>query len=190
LPAENRAAFLTDLSADETEFLHRQWRFWAREHQLAPESGWRIWLFMGGRGAGKTRAGAEWILEGVREGRMNRVALVGATYADVRDVMILGESGLLTLARDEGVVFEPSKRLVSWPEGALAHVFTAEEPDGLRGHQFDGAWADGKKTYIVALIAALTAGAQALGITIPDFVYAIEAALGLGALRVAVTKTP
>ena len=116
---------------------------------------------MGGRGAGKTRAGAEWILDSVRTSAARRVALVGATYADVRDVMILGESGLLNVGRGDGLVYEPSKRQLSWPNGAIAHVFTAEEPDGLRGHQFDGAWAD-----------------------------AIEAALGLGALRVAVTKTP
>lgn len=134
--------FLKGLSADEAEFLQRDWSFWARPEQLAPEGAWRIWLFLGGRGAGKTRAGAEWIIEGVRAGKMRRVALLGATYADVRDVMILGESGLLTLARGDGAVFEPSKRRLAWPDGAIAHVFTAEEPDGLRGHQFDGAWAD------------------------------------------------
>jgi len=134
--------FLRGLSADEAEFLQNDWSFWARPEQLAPEGAWRIWLFLGGRGAGKTRAGAEWILEGIRAGKMRRVALLGATYADVRDVMILGESGLLALARGDGAVFEPSKRRLAWPDGATAHVFTAEEPDGLRGHQFDGAWAD------------------------------------------------
>ena len=142
MPQEARAAFLQSLSADEAEILHADWRFWAREEQLAPEGVWRIWLFMGGRGAGKTRAGAEWILEGVRKGAMRRVALVGATYADVRDVMIAGESGLLAQGRGEGVRYEPSKRQVLWPGGAVARAFTAEEPDGLRGHQFDGAWCD------------------------------------------------
>jgi phage terminase large subunit-like protein len=159
LPAAQRTAFLESLSADEAAFLERDWRFWARPEQLPPEGAWRIWLFLGGRGAGKTRAGAEWVRDGVREGRMRRVALLGATYADVRDVMILGESGLLPLSRGEGVAFEPSKRRLTWPNGAVAHVFTAEEPDGLRGHQFDGALCD-----------------------------ALEGAFGLGALRVAVTK--
>lgn len=142
LPPAQRAAFLESLSADEARVIHRDWRAWARPEQLAPDGAWRIWLFLGGRGAGKTRAGAEWILQGVREGRMRRIALVGATYADVRDVMILGESGLLPLARGEGAVFEPSKRRLHWPGGAEAHLFSAEEPDGLRGHQFDGALCD------------------------------------------------
>jgi phage terminase large subunit-like protein len=142
LPAAKRAAFLATLSADEAEYLQRSWEFWARPEQLAPDGAWRIWLFLGGRGAGKTRAGAEWILDGVRTGRMRRIALLGATYADVRDVMILGESGLLPLARGDGVLFEPSKRQLTWPDGAIARIFTAEEPDGLRGHQHDGAWAD------------------------------------------------
>ena len=142
MPPETRAAFLQSLSADEAEVLHRDWRFWARPEQLPPEGAWRIWLFMGGRGAGKTRAGAEWVLDGVRTGAMRRIALLGATYADVRDVMIAGESGLLPLGRAEGLRYEPSKRQLHWPGGAIAHVFTAEEPDGLRGHQFDGAWCD------------------------------------------------
>lgn len=142
MPPAQRAAFLESLSADEARVIHRDWHAWARPEQLAPDGAWRIWLFLGGRGAGKTRAGAEWILQGVREGRMRRIALLGATYADVRDVMILGESGLLPLARSEGAVFEPSKRRLHWPGGAEAHLFSAEEPDGLRGHQFDGALCD------------------------------------------------
>ena len=142
MPTKRRRKLLESLTPDEIRFLQSSWDFWARPEQLAPKGAWRIWLFMGGRGAGKTRAGAEWILDGMRTSVMRRVALVGATYADVRDVMVQGESGLLNLARDEGVTFEPSKRQLSWPDGGLAHVFTAEEPDGLRGHQFDGAWAD------------------------------------------------
>ena len=142
LPPDERQAVLKAIRADEIEACQSRWEFWARPEQCPPEGAWRIWLFLGGRGAGKTRAGAEWILESVRAGRMRRVALIGATYADVRDVMILGDSGLLNLGRDEGLAFEPSKRLLSWPGGEAAHVFTAEEPDGLRGHQFDGAWCD------------------------------------------------
>jgi len=99
-------------------------------------------LFLGGRGAGKTRAGAEWVRESVRLGRARSIALVGATYTDVRDVMIEGPSGLATLGRADRIFFEPSKRKLSWPGGAVAHVFTAEEPDGIRGYQFDAAWCD------------------------------------------------
>jgi phage terminase large subunit-like protein len=139
-----RQAFLQSLSANDAEILYRDWAFWARSEQLAPDGDWRIWLFMGGRGAGKTRAGAEWILDGVRKGTMRRVALLGATYADVRDVMVKGESGLLGIGRGDGIRYEPSKRQMHWPSGAIAHAFTAEEPDGLRGHQFDGAWFDGR----------------------------------------------
>jgi phage terminase large subunit-like protein len=142
LPPELRQRFLQSLSPGEAAYLTRRWETWARDEQLPPDGDWRIWLFLGGRGAGKTRAGAEWILSRVREGRMGRIALLGATYADVRDVMILGESGLMALGRDDGLLFEPSKRLLTWPTGEIARIFTAEEPDGLRGHQHDGAWLD------------------------------------------------
>jgi hypothetical protein len=91
----------------------------------------------------------------------------------------------------DGVRYLPSKRQLHWPGGAMAQAFTAEEPDGLRGHQFDGGWIGGKRTYVIAALAAATAtaAAQALGYAIPDWVYALEGALGLGALRVAVSKS-
>ena len=78
----------------------------------------------------------------VREGRARSIALVGATYDDVRDVMIEGPSGLATLCRGERALFEPSKGRLSWPGGAVAHVFTAEKPHGIRGYEFDAAWCD------------------------------------------------
>lgn len=139
---ERRARFLDELSADDADALCRDWRVWARDEQLAPEGDWRIWLFLGGRGAGKTRAGAEWVLDGVFRGAMRRIALVGATHADVRDVMIEGPSGLLACGEGRGLRYESSKRQVTWPDGATAHGFSAEEPDGLRGHQFDGGHCD------------------------------------------------
>ena len=107
---------------------------------MPPAGRWRIWLFLGGRGAGKTRAGAEWIADGVRHGKMRRIGLVGATFADARSVMIEGESGLLGVS--PSAAFEPSNRRVLWPTGAVATVLSAEEPDGVRGHQFDAVWAD------------------------------------------------
>jgi phage terminase large subunit-like protein len=132
--------FLTELSDDDAARIEADWRTWAREEQRAPKGNWRLWLFLGGRGAGKTRAGAEWIAKGVVDLRMRRIALIGATYRDARAVMIEGESGLLKVA--EGATYEPSNMRVLWPNGAVATVLSAEEPDGIRGHQFDTAWGD------------------------------------------------
>jgi len=139
LPPRTRKIVLQGLKND-AEFLIKTWRFWARDEQLPPEGDWRIWLFLGGRGAGKTRAGSEWIADGVRHGKMRRIGLVGATFADARSVMIEGESGLLSVS--PGAAFEPSNRRVLWPTGAVATVVSAEEPDYVRGHQFDAVWAD------------------------------------------------
>lgn len=111
--------------------------------QLPPPGDWRVWLVLAGRGAGKTRAGAEWVRAEVESGRRGRWALVGPTAADVRDVMVEGESGLLRLAppwcRPH---YEPSKRRLTWPNGAVATTFSAEDPDQLRGPNIDGAWCD------------------------------------------------
>ena len=139
MPPRTRKIVLQGLKND-AEFLIKTWRFWARDEQLPPEGDWRIWLFLGGRGAGKTRAGSEWIADGVRHGKMRRIGLVGATFADARSVMIEGESGLLSVS--PGAAFEPSNRRVLWPTGAVATVVSAEEPDYVRGHQFDAVWAD------------------------------------------------
>ena len=140
MPPSEQTRFLRDLNDREGHFLWRNWPYWARDAQLPPEGDWRIWLFLGGRGAGKTRAGAEWIAEGVRRGAMRRVGIVGATFADARSVMIEGVSGLLGVS--PGADFEPSNRRVLWPNGAVGDVLTAEEPDIIRGHQCDAIWAD------------------------------------------------
>ena len=95
---------------------------------------------MGGRGSGKTRAGAEWIAQGVRDGKMNRVGLIAATHHEARTIMIEGESGLLHAS--ESAKYEPSLRRVTWPGGQVAHVLSADEPDSIRGHQFDAVWCD------------------------------------------------
>jgi len=144
-----RLAFRRTLSRRSQIELLWAWRFWARPDQLPPPGSWATWLVMGGRGAGKTRTGAEWVrlrVEGpspLSGGRARRIALVATTMADGRDVMIEGESGLLATARpDSRPVWQPSKRRVIWPNGAVAQVFSAEDPDSLRGPQFDAAWAD------------------------------------------------
>jgi len=135
----------------EVHHLLRDWRNWARpSEQIPPEgTGWRNWLILGGRGAGKTRAGAEWVKAialGIWDpiiGKAERIAIVAPTFAEARLVMIEGKSGLLAIhGEKERPHFEPSKRQLTWPNGCVAHVFSAEEPDGLRGPQFDAAWCD------------------------------------------------
>lgn len=128
------------LSELQAAALNDDWPFWARDEQSAPPGPWRTWVFLGGRGAGKTRAGAEWISERVRNGG-GRLALIGPTLHDVREVMLEGNSGLLSLSRGRPK-YEPSRRRVSWPNGAQALCFSAEDPESLRGPQFDAAWAD------------------------------------------------
>lgn len=119
------------------------WRDVARPEQLPPPGDWRVWLVQAGRGFGKTRLGAEWVLEEVRAGRAHRVALIAPTAADARDVMVEGESGILACSRDDDrPLYEPSKRRLTWPNGAVATTFSADEPERLRGPQHDLLWAD------------------------------------------------
>ncbi len=118
------------------------WAFHVRDEQRPPEGDWTTWIYLGGRGAGKTRAGAEWVRARVEEG-CRRIAIVGANANDARYVMVEGESGLLSVASPWlRAKYEPSKRLITWPNGAIATLFSAEEPDMLRGPQHDTAWCD------------------------------------------------
>jgi phage terminase large subunit-like protein len=125
------------------------WEFWARDDQLPPEGDWLTWLVLGGRGAGKTRAGAEWV-HGLAMGRepfatvaTGPIALVGETFADVREVMIEGASGLLANhPRPNRPTWQPTRRRVEWPNGMVAHAFSSEDPESLRGPQFAAAWGD------------------------------------------------
>lgn len=115
--------------------------WWGRREQRAPEGDWRCWVFMGGRGAGKTRAGAEWVHELARRGDAGRFALIGPTFHDVREVMIEGNSGLRSLTY-ERPAYEASRRRLVWSNGAQASCLSAEDPESLRGPQFDAAWCD------------------------------------------------
>ena len=118
------------------------WPRWARPAQRAPEGDWRYWLILAGRGFGKTRAGAEWVRAQAAAGR-RRIALVGPTVADVRDVMVEGQSGVLNISPPrERPSFQPSRRRLVWPNGAMAFLYSAEQPERLRGPQHDAAWAD------------------------------------------------
>lgn len=115
----------------------------ARESQLPPKGDWRVWLILAGRGFGKTRAGAETLREWVKRGLCRRLALVSETEAEGRQVMVEGPSGILAVHPPaERPLYEPSKRLLSWPNGAIATCFSAEAYEQLRGPQFDGAWVD------------------------------------------------
>jgi len=144
-----QAAFLDSLNDGELLALPYMFEFWAMEHQLPPEGDWLAWVVMGGRGAGKTRAGAEWVrsqIEGacpMDEGRCRRIALIGETIDQVRDIMVFGESGILACSPpDRRPEWQPSRKRLLWPNGAEAQIFSAHEPEGLRGPQFDGAWVD------------------------------------------------
>jgi phage terminase large subunit-like protein len=134
--------------------LPTDWTTWARLNQLPTRDGreiaaFRVWLVLGGRGAGKTRCGAEWVraqaqgLWPLAAAPAQRIALIGPTIGQVRSVMVEGVSGLLSLhGAGERPQFEPSLRRLVWPNGTVAEMFSAEQPDSLRGPQFDAAWCD------------------------------------------------
>ena len=133
----------TGLHAAFAEALRGAWRLAARPEQLAPEGDWTTWIFCGGRGAGKTRSGAEWILERVASGAARFIHLVAPTAGDCRDVLLEGPAGILTIAPTHArPIYQPSLRKVTWPNGAQALLFSADEPDRLRGPQCDTLWID------------------------------------------------
>jgi len=140
LPKPEQEAFFENLTDDEAKVLLYDWRgFWARPKQLVPPLGdWDIWLFLAGRGAGKTRSGMEALRYLVNECGYRWISIVGRTAADVRDVLIEGESGLLSVFPEwERPLYEPSKRRVTFQNGAIANTFSADEPDQMRGPQSD-----------------------------------------------------
>lgn len=149
LPEPKRKEALTGLTEPQAEELLQEWRFWGRPSQLEPPGDWLKWLILAGRGFGKTRAGSEWVRAQVcgptphAAGKASRFALIAETAADGRDVIVEGESGILAVhPKDYRPSYEPSKRRLTWPNGAIATVFNATEPDQLRGPQFDAAWSD------------------------------------------------
>lgn len=141
LTSEERAEFWASLSEAEQAALLYDWAFWAREDQRYPSGDWLVWLLLGGRGAGKSRTGAETVRFWHRS--RSRISLVGATSADARDVMVEGESGLLSVCPDhERPQYEPSKRKLTFPNGCICSIFSADEPDRLRGPQSEAVWMD------------------------------------------------
>jgi phage terminase large subunit-like protein len=152
--SEERDFLLAGLTRGEMTFLNESWHVFAHAHQLPPvlagnNAPWLTWLMIGGRGAGKTRAGAEWV-RAQAMGRpplayevAERIALVGETEHDVREVMIEGVSGLMEIhERHERPIWMPSRKRLEWSNGAVAQVFSAEDPESLRGPQFSCAWSD------------------------------------------------
>lgn len=140
-PADLRDKWLNSLTDKETSEMEYAWAFWARPEQLAPPGEYLTWLIMSGRGWGKTRTGAEWVRSNVH--KYGRWALVGPTAGDVRDIMVEGDSGILSVFPPaERPHYQPSKRRVLFTNGAQAALYSADEPDRLRGPQHEAAWAD------------------------------------------------
>ena len=141
-PPERRAA-LARLTDRQRLALRTHWHLWAHDGQIAPPGDWLGWLIMAGRGFGKTRAGAEWVRAVAEQQPDARIALVGASLVEARSVMVEGESGLLAIAPPrERPRFEPSKRQLTWRNGAQATLYSAGEPESLRGPQHSHAWCD------------------------------------------------
>ncbi|MGZ8287137.1 MAG: DNA-packaging protein [Allosphingosinicella sp.] len=142
LPPPLRTAFLESLSRDEKLLLLAHWEGEGRPGQLRPDGDWRIWMIMGGRGYGKTRAGAQWMLALARTPK-SRLALVGPTEDEVRSVMVEGSSGILASASDdERPAWEPSLGRLTWANGTQAFVRSGANPEALRGPEHDHAWCD------------------------------------------------
>lgn len=140
LPEEHRKAFLAELSPQEREALQWDWSFWSRPDQRPPGD-FSIWVVSNGRGSGKTRNGSEWARQ--KGPKHAEGILIGANPRDARDLMLEGRSGILTITPAwERPVYEPTKLLLRWPNGAVAHIRSAEDPGGLRGLSAEWAWCD------------------------------------------------
>jgi len=143
LSYEERQAFLAQLTARERAELQHLWELWGRSEQRAPAGDWRLWLILAGRGFGKTRAGAEWIREVARDNPTARIALIGASLPEARAVMVEGESGIIASSPPHRRPrSEASLRRLSWENGAQAFIYSAAEPESLRGPQHSHAWCD------------------------------------------------
>jgi len=159
LTPEQRAVFLARIGQTQnSDHLRFAWDFWGRPSQFPPPGDWSNWLILAGRGFGKTRTGAEWVRANMcgptplARGRWRHIALIAETGADARDVMVgdgkavsdpRAGSGLLQVhPKHFRPTYEPSKRRLTWPNGAVASIYNGTEPDQLRGPQHDAAWCD------------------------------------------------
>ena len=143
LSPEAQAVIVGRLPESVRREINEAWDVWGLPGQDAPANAWRVWLIQAGRGFGKTRAGAEWVSAYARRVPKAKIALVGATRADVRQVMVQGPSGVITVARDdEALRWNPTRGEIHWPNGAVATVYSAEAPEKLRGPEHHIAWCD------------------------------------------------
>lgn len=141
LPESVVKEWLGSLTPAEKQAFYYDWSRWARPSQLPPPGDWRYWLVKAGRGFGKTRVGAEWVRAQVKTSQY--VNLVGATADDAKQIMVEGESGILAICPpDERPAYKRQDRLLEWPNGAKSLIFTADEPERLRGKQSQKLWAD------------------------------------------------
>lgn len=152
LPASKVKQLFDELGPQKVEELKHDWNFWARDNQLEPDnSDWNTWFINAGRGFGKTRSGVEWVRENVKRG-CKRIAAVASTNSDIERVMVKGESGFLSVCWKGDKTYagkkmgfpewSPTKRTLTWENGAQVQFFSAEEPERLRGPQFELAWCD------------------------------------------------
>jgi phage terminase large subunit-like protein len=143
LSEAERTELLSSLDPSVKAALKYKWEFWARPNQLPPEGDWTTWLLLAGRGFGKSRCGAEWVRKIAYDNPGCRIAIIGETAADVRRVMVEGESGILAISPPEFMPdYSPANRTLTWPNGTIAETYNATQPDQLRGPQHHFAWAD------------------------------------------------
>jgi phage terminase large subunit-like protein len=134
MPFAKRNRLLSELTPEEGAELYYDWSAWSRRDQRSPEGDWVYWLILAGRGAGKTRTGAETVRIWIRKYPI--VNLIGATRHDAREIMVTGESGVLAICpEDERPHYARASDRLEWPNGAISQIFSAEEPDRLRGKQ-------------------------------------------------------
>lgn len=143
LDQDTLKALVRSLGPHERNNLRYFWDLWARSAQLPPAGAWRIWLVCAGRGFGKTRAGSEWVRGIAAHNPAAHIALIGASLTEARSIMVEGESGVLAVSPpDHAPKYEASLRRLKWPNGAQATLYSAAEPESLRGPQHSHAWCD------------------------------------------------
>lgn len=143
LPEQERIKLLNSLTQEDAEELLYDWKVWARPKQLEPSGNWLTWMILTGRGWGKTRTGAEWVIGKARK-NAKHIALIGKTKADVRDTMIeLGPASIMKISHPKfRPEYEPSKRRLTWPNDCIATIYSGDEPDQVRGPSHDFSWID------------------------------------------------
>lgn len=147
LPKDEQTRLINSLTEAQAQALYYDWSFWARPEQLEPpglgKDGKFIWFTKAGRGFGKTRMFAEWVIEKIKTHGYRHLSLVGAAADEVRDIMIEGESGIMACSPPWFYpTYEPSKKRIEWPNGARGQIFYGTEPDKARGAQSDLIWSD------------------------------------------------